>query len=84
MGKEQTRTLTIRLNASETKQLASVLDQTGIGFKYKYKQLEYSLSCNNLFNKKDYSYTIYNTLNTYSYIYNIRSINVLGSICFRF
>lgn len=30
MGKEQTRTLTIRLNASETKQLASVLDQTGI------------------------------------------------------
>ncbi len=30
MGKEKTRTLTIRLNASETKQLASILDQTGI------------------------------------------------------
>lgn len=30
MGKGQTRTLTIRLNASETKELASILDKTGI------------------------------------------------------
>jgi hypothetical protein len=30
MKKENTRTLTIRLDASETKQLASILDQTGI------------------------------------------------------
>ncbi len=30
MKKDSTRTLTIRLNTSETKQLASILEQTGI------------------------------------------------------
>ena len=30
MANEKTRTLTIRLNASETKELASILDKTGI------------------------------------------------------
>ncbi|MDR0825001.1 MAG: TonB-dependent receptor [Prevotella sp.] len=67
-----------------TDDLTSNIFFANTGFKYKHKQFEYSLSCNNIFNKKDYSYTIYNTLNTYNYLYKIRPINVLGSICFRF
>lgn len=55
-----------------------------IGVKYRNKDIEYTLSLNNIFNKKEYSYTIYNALDTYSYNYKLRPINILGTISFRF
>lgn len=55
-----------------------------IGAKYKNKDLEYSFYINNIFNKREYSYTVYNSLDTYSYKYRLRPLNLLATINFRF
>ncbi|MFV0331527.1 MAG: carboxypeptidase-like regulatory domain-containing protein [Dysgonomonas sp.] len=67
-----------------TKSLSCNLIFANIGVKYKNKEIEYELYINNIFNKKEYSYTIYNSLDTYNYNYKLRPINVLGTVSFKF
>lgn len=55
-----------------------------LGIKYLTKNIEYTLNWNNIFNKKIYSYTIYNYLDTYNYFYRIRPVSILGTISFKF
>lgn len=67
-----------------TKDLSFDLLFANIGAKYKHKDMEYTISLNNIFNKKEYSYTIYNALDTYSYNYKLRPLNILTTVSFKF
>lgn len=48
-----------------------------IEIKYRYKSIDYELGFNNIFNAKQYISTSYNSINTYSYSYNLRPASVL-------
>lgn len=47
---------------------------------YRYKALRFSFDIRNIFNQKYYDYTLFNTMNTYSYSYNIRGRELLFTI----
>jgi hypothetical protein len=66
-----------------SKDLSFSLLFANVGAKYKNKDIEYSLSINNIFNKKEYNYTVYSSLDTYSYNYRLRPINILATVSFK-
>jgi hypothetical protein len=45
---------------------------------------EFSLSWNNIFNRKEYAYMVTNLLNVYSYRYSLRPANVLARVIFKY
>jgi hypothetical protein len=51
---------------------------------YKLKQLEFIINLNNIFNQKEYTYTIFNNLDTYQYKQALRPRNFLASIVFSY
>lgn len=55
-----------------------------LGVTYKHKGWEYDLSWNNIFNQDSYSYSTYNGLNRYDYIYNLRPSMLVFSVGFRY
>ena len=55
-----------------------------IGATYKLKKVDFELNWNNIFNKKEYSYSVFNGLDTYSYSYGIRPMSVILTISFKF
>ncbi|MDR0507115.1 MAG: carboxypeptidase-like regulatory domain-containing protein [Dysgonamonadaceae bacterium] len=48
-----------------------------IGCKYKHKEMEFQLSCNNLFNAKQYISASYSNINSYYSAYDLRRTEVL-------
>lgn len=54
-----------------------------IEIKYRYKSIDYELGVNNVFNAKQYISTSYNSINTYSYSYNLRPASVLLKLRFK-
>lgn len=55
-----------------------------LSFLYKFKKTDFSLSWNNILNQKEYSYIIYNELDTYRYNYRLRPQNIIASVTFRY
>lgn len=55
-----------------------------IGATYKLKKIDFELNWNNIFNKKEYSYSIFNGLDTYSYRYRIRPMSIILTASFKF
>lgn len=49
---------------------------------FKHRGLDYEFEYNNIFNSKQYISTVYNTVNTYYYSYNLRPASVLLNIRF--
>ncbi|MCD7936477.1 MAG: hypothetical protein LUG98_06420, partial [Tannerellaceae bacterium] len=54
------------------------------GMSYKLKQIEMNFTLNNLLNQKEYSYTVYNGLDTYYYHYRLRERSFLTTIIFSY
>ena len=52
------------------------------GLQYKHKSLKIVFDVRNIFNCRSYSYTIYNSINTYSYNYHLRGREVILSTVF--
>ena len=52
------------------------------GLQYKHKSLKIVFDVRNIFNYRSYSYTIYNSINTYSYNYRLRGREVILSAVF--
>ena len=50
---------------------------------YKHRGLEYELEYNNIFNRKQYISTVYNSVNTFYYSYNLRPASVLAKVRFK-
>lgn len=50
-----------------------------VGAKYTFKKVELQLSLNNMLNTKQYGYTIFSGLDTYSYNYNLRGREIVLS-----
>lgn len=67
-----------------TSTVSSKVFFANLGISYKTKQIEYTFDWNNIFNKKEYTYVLYNTLDTYKYRYRLRPANVLINICFKY
>lgn len=55
-----------------------------IGAAYKLKNVDFELNWNNIFNKKEYAYSIFSGLDTYSYKYAIRPMSVMLIASFKF
>lgn len=55
-----------------------------MGFTYQINQFEFSIAFKNIFNRKSYSYIIYNDLDTFSYNYRLRPASVIGNFTFKF
>lgn len=55
-----------------------------IGITFKYAQMEFNLSANNLFNERHYSYSIYNGLDRFDYMYNIRPRAIMLTVSYRY
>ena len=55
-----------------------------IGATYKLKKVDFELNWNNIFNKKEYAYSLFNGLDTYSYRYGIRPMSVMLILSFKF
>jgi len=55
-----------------------------IGAAYKFKKVDFELNWNNIFNKKEYSYSVFSGLDTYSYRYGIRPMSVMLIVSFKF
>jgi hypothetical protein len=55
-----------------------------IGIKYQLKSMEFSFDYTNIFNQKEYGYTSFNGVNTYSTKYNLRPANFLFSMSFKY
>ena len=55
-----------------------------IGATYKLKKVDFELNWNNIFNKKEYSYSVFNGLDTYSYSYGIRPMSIMLTTSFKF
>ncbi|MFV0472598.1 MAG: hypothetical protein ACK5L7_11315 [Paludibacteraceae bacterium] len=55
-----------------------------IGATYKLKKVDFELYWNNIFNKREYSYSTFSELDRYSYRYGIRPMMVLGVVSFKF
>lgn len=55
-----------------------------VGITYKHSNMEFNLSANNLFNERNYSYSIYNGLDRFDYVYNLRPQMLMASISFRY
>ena len=49
---------------------------------YKRKKIEYILSARNLFYTKSYNTSYYNSINSYSYSYDLRPLSVLFTVSF--
>ena len=52
------------------------------GLSYRQKAFKYSLNLNNIFNQRQYTYTEYSTVNTYTYQYNLRGREFLLAISY--
>lgn len=52
------------------------------GVSFRLKSVRLSLDLTNLLNQKTYSYTIYNTVNTYNYSYKLRGRELLFTLSF--
>ncbi|MDR3061168.1 MAG: carboxypeptidase-like regulatory domain-containing protein [Dysgonamonadaceae bacterium] len=55
-----------------------------IGVKYQLKSVEFSFDYTNIFNQKEYSYTSFDGVNTYSTKYNLRPANFLLGMSFKY
>ncbi len=55
-----------------------------IGITFKYAQMGFNLSANNLFNERHYSYSIYNGLDRFDYMYNIRPRAIMLTVSYRY
>ena len=55
-----------------------------MGFTSQINQFEFSIAFKNIFNRKSYSYIIYNDLDTFSYNYRLRLASVIGNFTFKF
>lgn len=55
-----------------------------LGATYKLKRVDLDLNWNNIFNKKEYSYSVFNGLDNYSYKYGIRPMSVLLTVSFKY
>jgi hypothetical protein len=51
---------------------------------YHFRNIEISLLWNNIFNKKEYAYTISEALDVYSYHYRLRPTNILARVAFKY
>jgi hypothetical protein len=51
--------------------------------RYKYKQTEWELECNNLFNAKRYVSTTYSAMSTYVSQYELRPLSLLLKVRFK-
>ncbi len=54
------------------------------GASYKYKRMEINLAWNNILDEKEYSYSLYNDLDTYSYSYKLRPQSFLVTVSFSY
>ncbi|HBX47105.1 carboxypeptidase-like regulatory domain-containing protein [Limibacterium fermenti] len=55
-----------------------------IAASYKLENVDFDLSWNNLFNKKEYAYSFFNGLETYMYRYAIRPMSVILTASFKY
>ena len=55
-----------------------------LGATYKLKRVDLDLNWNNIFNKKEYSYSVFNGLDNYSYKYGIRPMSILLTVSFKY
>jgi hypothetical protein len=68
---------------SITEQTSKNLFFADAGFNYQTGKLEFSLLCNNLFNQKEYTYTI-QSLDVYTYSYRLRPTQLWAKIIFKY
>lgn len=54
------------------------------GVSYKIKKIEFMLEYNNIFNNNNYSYLLYNGLDTYLYRYKLRPSMIFGNVKLNF
>ncbi|WP_315356321.1 lantibiotic ABC transporter [Prevotella denticola] len=50
------------------------------GVSYRHRALRFSIDMRNIFNQQYYSYTIFNTMNTYTYSYHMRGRELLFTV----
>jgi hypothetical protein len=55
-----------------------------LGATYKLKRIDLELNWNNIFNKREYSYSIFNGLDTFNYRYRIRPMSLTLIASFKF
>lgn len=67
-------------NSAASKRYSTFADIKAI---FKYRHIDYELEYNNIFNRKQYISTVYNTVNTYFYSYNLRPASVLLKVRFK-
>ncbi|MDR3220167.1 MAG: carboxypeptidase-like regulatory domain-containing protein [Dysgonamonadaceae bacterium] len=55
-----------------------------LGITYKYNQFDFTLHWHNIMNQKEYAYTQYDGLDTYSYSYRLRPQSLMASVKFKY